>query len=146
MIRILDGGRKLFDLKSLALDKRQLEDLKRMVEGGEGVVLATGPTGSGKTTTLYALLQHLNSPEIKIITVEDPVENQLDGATQISMNAKSPSTSKDAKSSAKEKSTRETSEELNEALEDSFPASDPPSMTQPKGAKGDEDAKPRKSK
>ncbi len=88
VIRILDGGRKLFDLKSLALDKRQLEDLKRMVEGGEGVVLATGPTGSGKTTTLYALLQHLNSPEIKIITVEDPVENQLDGATQINMNPK----------------------------------------------------------
>ena len=88
VIRILDGGRKLLDLSALALDDRQLEDIKRMVEGGEGIVLATGPTGSGKTTTLYALLQHLNSPETKIITVEDPVENQLDGATQINMNAK----------------------------------------------------------
>jgi type II secretory ATPase GspE/PulE/Tfp pilus assembly ATPase PilB-like protein len=88
VIRILDGGRKLYDLKSLALDKRQSEDLTRMVEGGEGIVLATGPTGSGKTTTLYALLQHLNSPGIKIITIEDPVENQLDGATQININSK----------------------------------------------------------
>ena len=88
VIRILDGGRKLLDLNALALDARQLEDIKRMVEGGEGIVLATGPTGSGKTTSLYALLQHLNSPDTKIITVEDPVENQLDGATQINMNAK----------------------------------------------------------
>jgi type IV pilus assembly protein PilB len=88
VIRILDGGRKLLDLKSLALDERQLEDLTRMVEGGEGIVLATGPTGSGKTTTLYALLQHLNAPDTKIITVEDPVENQLEGATQINMNTK----------------------------------------------------------
>lgn len=88
VIRILDGGRKLLDLASLAFDARQLEDVKRMVEGGEGIVLATGPTGSGKTTSLYALLQHLNKPDTKIITVEDPVENQLEGATQINMNAK----------------------------------------------------------
>ena len=88
VIRILDGGRKLFDLSALALAPRELEMLKRMVEGGEGIVLATGPTGSGKTTTLYALLAHLNAPDTKIITVEDPVENQLEGATQISVNPK----------------------------------------------------------
>jgi type II secretory ATPase GspE/PulE/Tfp pilus assembly ATPase PilB-like protein len=51
-------------------------------------VLATGPTGSGKTTTLYALLKRLNTPDTKIITLEDPVENQLEGATQISANPK----------------------------------------------------------
>jgi general secretion pathway protein E len=88
VIRILDGGRKLYDIQSLALDTRQHDDVKRMVEGGEGIVLATGPTGSGKTTTLYAVLQHLNSSETKIITIEDPVENQFEGATQISTNAK----------------------------------------------------------
>ena len=88
VVRILDGGRKLFDLSALSLAPKELETLKRMVEGGEGIVLATGPTGSGKTTTLYALLQHLNSPDTKIITVEDPVENQLEGATQISVNPK----------------------------------------------------------
>ncbi len=88
VVRILDGGRKLFDLGALALAPRELETLEHMVEGGEGIVLATGPTGSGKTTTLYALLQHLNSPETKIITVEDPIENQLQGATQISVNPK----------------------------------------------------------
>jgi type IV pilus assembly protein PilB len=88
VVRILDGGRKLLDLERLALDPRQLEDLTRMVDGGEGIVLATGPTGSGKTTSLYALLRHLNSPDTKIITIEDPVENQLEGLTQININSK----------------------------------------------------------
>ena len=88
VIRLLDGGRRLMDLASLSLDARQTADLKRMVEGGDGIVLATGPTGHGKTTTLYALLQHINSPDTKIITIEDPVENQMDGVTQISVNGK----------------------------------------------------------
>jgi type II secretory ATPase GspE/PulE/Tfp pilus assembly ATPase PilB-like protein len=88
VIRILDGGRELMNLEALDFDARQLEDIYRMTEGGEGIVLATGPTGSGKTTTLYACLKHLNAPDTKIITLEDPVENQLDGATQISTNAK----------------------------------------------------------
>ena len=51
-------------------------------------MLATGPTGHGKTTTLYALLAHVNSPNTKIITIEDPVENQMDGVTQINTNTK----------------------------------------------------------
>jgi general secretion pathway protein E len=59
-----------------------------MTEGGEGIVLATGPTGSGKTTTLYACLQRLNERDTKIITLEDPVENELPGATQITTNPK----------------------------------------------------------
>ncbi len=88
VVRILDSGRKLRDLEALALGAREQEILRRIVEGGEGLVLATGPTGSGKSTTLYALLQQLDTADTKIITVEDPVENQLDGATQINVNAK----------------------------------------------------------
>jgi type II secretory ATPase GspE/PulE/Tfp pilus assembly ATPase PilB-like protein len=88
VIRILDGGRELINLEALDFDERQLDDVLRMTEGGEGIVLATGPTGSGKTTTLYACLEHLNARDTKIITLEDPVENQMDGVTQISTNAK----------------------------------------------------------
>ena len=88
VIRLLDGGRKLSGLSALALAPKELETLKRMVESGEGIVLASGPTGSGKTTTLYALLQQLAAPDTKIITIEDPVENQLEGLTQISVDPK----------------------------------------------------------
>jgi len=88
VIRILDGGRKLLDLESLGLEPKELESMRRMVEGGDGVVLATGPTGHGKTTTLYALLEHIHSPDTKIITIEDPVENSMEGITQITANNK----------------------------------------------------------
>ncbi|HEV8112378.1 MAG TPA: ATPase, T2SS/T4P/T4SS family [Planctomycetota bacterium] len=88
VVRILDGGRKLLDLESLGLEPKELESMRRMVEGGDGVVLATGPTGHGKTTTLYALLQHVHAPDTKIITIEDPVENSMDGITQITANSK----------------------------------------------------------
>jgi len=88
VIRILDGGRELRDLESLDLDASQLASLVRMMECPDGFVLATGPTGSGKTTTLYAILKRLNKSDTKIITLEDPVENQLEGVSQISTNAK----------------------------------------------------------
>jgi len=88
VIRILDGGRELRDLESLDLDHKQLACVRRMIECPDGFVLATGPTGSGKTTTLYGILKKLHSPESKIITLEDPVENQMDGLTQINTNAK----------------------------------------------------------
>ncbi|MCE9594083.1 MAG: Flp pilus assembly complex ATPase component TadA [Planctomycetes bacterium] len=88
VIRILDGGRELRDLESLDLDPLQLEALKRMTECSDGMVLATGPTGSGKTTTLYAMLKKVHKPDTKIITLEDPVENQMDGITQINANPK----------------------------------------------------------
>jgi len=88
VIRILDGGRELMNLEALDFDENQLKDVYRMTEGGEGIVLATGPTGSGKTTTLYACLARLNASDTKIITLEDPVENQLEGASQINCNAK----------------------------------------------------------
>lgn len=89
VIRILDGGRKLKGIETLGFNEHQLEDLYKMIGNKDGFVLATGPTGSGKTTTLYGLLAKLNAPEKKIITLEDPVENHLEGAVQIHADAKS---------------------------------------------------------
>jgi type II secretory ATPase GspE/PulE/Tfp pilus assembly ATPase PilB-like protein len=89
VIRILDSTRNLRDLASLELDDQQLESVTRMISSRDGLILATGPTGSGKTTTLYAMLQEINNKDIKIITLEDPVENQVDGITQINVHNKS---------------------------------------------------------
>jgi type IV pilus assembly protein PilB len=88
VMRILDGGRKLRSLESLGLQPAQREALERAIEARDGFVIATGPTGSGKTTTLYALLQRLNKRDSKIITLEDPVENELAGVSQINANPK----------------------------------------------------------
>jgi general secretion pathway protein E len=86
VLRILDRAQAPLDLGKLGFADAPL---KRLVEGlsqGNGIVLVTGPTGSGKTTTLYAGLQRLNGPERKIVTVEDPVEYQLPGVNQIQVN------------------------------------------------------------
>jgi type II secretory ATPase GspE/PulE/Tfp pilus assembly ATPase PilB-like protein len=88
VIRILDGGRELRDLESLDLDHSQFASMQRMLECPNGFVLATGPTGSGKTTTLYGMLKKLHASSTKIITLEDPVENQMEGITQISTHPK----------------------------------------------------------
>ena len=88
VLRILDGGRDLHSLEQLDFDEVQREQVERIVQCREGFVLATGPTGSGKTTTLYAILQRLAGPDRKIVTLEDPVENEMDGITQINANAK----------------------------------------------------------
>ncbi len=88
VLRILDGGRELQSLAGLDLSPDQLKTLQRITSCRDGFFLATGPTGSGKTTTLYAILQELNSRDKKIITLEDPVENELDDVTQINANPK----------------------------------------------------------
>ncbi len=88
VVRVLDGGRELQSLEKLDFEPPQLDLLERIVQCRDGFVLATGPTGSGKTTTLYALLQRLNQRDTKIITLEDPVENEMAGVTQINANAK----------------------------------------------------------
>ena len=88
VVRILDGGRSLKDMESLGLRSEQVAALRRMIRSREGFVLATGPTGSGKTTTLYAMLQELVRPERKVVTLEDPVENVIDGVSQINANPK----------------------------------------------------------
>jgi type II secretory ATPase GspE/PulE/Tfp pilus assembly ATPase PilB-like protein len=88
VLRILDGGRKPRSLESLGLDPAQNEVLERIIEARDGFVIATGPTGSGKTTTLYAMLQRLNQRDTKIITLEDPVENEMPGVSQINAHPK----------------------------------------------------------
>lgn len=88
VIRVLDSASGLRTLDSLGLSEEEREQLLGMIDGGDGIVLATGPTGSGKTTTLYALIDRLNRPDRKIITLEDPVENQVEGIVQISVQPK----------------------------------------------------------
>jgi type IV pilus assembly protein PilB len=88
VIRILDGGRGVTGITSLGLREEQELRLRSMIQNSDGVVLAVGPTGSGKTTTLYSMLDALNKPDAKVITLEDPVENQIETICQINCDAK----------------------------------------------------------
>ena len=83
VMRILDRESVILDFDSLGFDDSIRADFMSQLEMPHGIILVTGPTGSGKTTTLYTALSALNSPERKIITVEDPVEYQLEGINQI---------------------------------------------------------------
>ncbi len=93
VIRILDKENLSEEFKSLSLDilgfsSHELAKIRRFAHEPYGMFLVTGPTGSGKTTTLYAVLSEIKSPEDKLITIEDPVEYQLEGVTQIPVNEK----------------------------------------------------------
>lgn len=88
VMRILDKGSMKFDLRNLGMDQEQYDVFSKLIRLPHGIVLVTGPTGSGKTTTLYSSLVEINTPENKIITTEDPVEYQLDGINQIQVHAK----------------------------------------------------------
>jgi general secretion pathway protein E len=83
VMRILDRTRVELDFTKLGLDALNQENLRRLMTLPNGIVLVTGPTGSGKTTTLYTALKELNRPELKLFTVEDPIEYQLSGINQI---------------------------------------------------------------
>jgi len=83
VLRVLDRTGVKLDFAGLGLTGPRLETFLEIVERPHGIVLVTGPTGSGKTTTLYAALVRLNAPDKKILTVEDPIEYQLDGINQI---------------------------------------------------------------
>ena len=83
VLRILDRRDVTLDLNSLGFDLDLQSLLKQAIDRPHGIVLVTGPTGSGKTTTLYALLKEINTPERKIITIEDPVEYMLEGLNQV---------------------------------------------------------------
>jgi general secretion pathway protein E len=87
VLRILDRGDTSVELQQLGMPGNVLKDYQRLITQPHGMMLITGPTGSGKTTTLYATLEKINNHSQKIITVEDPVEYQLDGITQIQANA-----------------------------------------------------------
>ena len=83
VLRILDKSSIVLDIEKLGFPADTMEGFRELIERPHGIILVTGPTGSGKTTTLYCALEKINSPEKKIITVEDPVEYQLRGINQI---------------------------------------------------------------
>jgi type IV pilus assembly protein PilB len=86
VLRILDRSSVNLELAALGLQPEEEAGLSRLTDLPHGIVLVTGPTGSGKTTTLYAMLQEANQPEIKIITAEDPVEYDIEGIVQVPVN------------------------------------------------------------
>jgi general secretion pathway protein E len=83
VMRILDRESIVFDFHTLGFTDEFLPQFMKVLEQPHGILLVTGPTGSGKTTTLYTALSRLNTPDVKIITVEDPVEYQIEGINQI---------------------------------------------------------------
>ncbi|UTW07127.1 ATPase, T2SS/T4P/T4SS family [Pseudomonas benzenivorans] len=82
VLRILDKNQALLDVNKLGMDERNLQAYKRLLSRSYGLILVTGPTGSGKTTSLYAAINELNSIEKNIVTIEDPVEYQIDVVNQ----------------------------------------------------------------
>jgi general secretion pathway protein E len=87
-IRLLDRESVLHDLADIGFGDDHLRQMDDLIRRPHGIMLVTGPTGSGKTTTLYACLAKINSPELNILTIEDPVEYQLDGISQTAVNTK----------------------------------------------------------
>ena len=87
VIRILDYTRSLQGIDSLGFHPKNLEKIKRMMGIPNGIILTTGATGSGKSTTTYSILQGLNKPETNVITVEDPIEMNIEGINQVQVNA-----------------------------------------------------------
>ena len=88
VMRLLDRTRSLLSLADLGFDDEDYKWFRRAISRPNGIVLVTGPTGSGKTTTLYAALSELNRPDVKIITAEDPVEYHIRGINQVQVNQK----------------------------------------------------------
>lgn len=88
-IRIYDLDFSYGEMDKLGLTDEQIATVKEIISGTRGIILLTGPTGSGKSTSLYTFLRYLNSGKENIIAVEDPVENEIDGISQIQVNAKS---------------------------------------------------------
>ena len=87
VIRILDKSSLSGSLEQMGLDEGTLGKFRKAIDAPHGMILVTGPTGSGKTTTLYSVLQELNSPQYNIVTVEDPIEYELSGINQVAVRA-----------------------------------------------------------
>jgi len=85
VLRILDKSNLQFDLEGFGMEGNAIKNVLKAVSSPYGMVLVTGPTGSGKTTTLYSCLSRLNTPEVNIMTAEDPVEYNLDGINQVAV-------------------------------------------------------------
>ena len=88
VLRLLDKSASLISLSDLGLASDKLNQIEKLVKSPNGIILVTGPTGSGKTTTLYAILSSINIPDINIITIEDPIEYKIKGISQIQVNPK----------------------------------------------------------
>ena len=88
VLRLLDKTSNILMLSDLGMHDERIKLLNKLIKSPYGIILVTGPTGSGKTTTLYAALSTINHPEINIITIEDPIEYQMDGVGQIQVNPK----------------------------------------------------------
>jgi general secretion pathway protein E len=88
VLRLLEKETRLLNLSEMGFSGGRLSTIHRLIQLAHGMILVTGPTGSGKTTTLYAALSHINSPDKNIITIEDPVEYQLPGVGQMQVNPK----------------------------------------------------------
>lgn len=88
VLRLLDMGRKIYSLEEMGMDIEDRLKIEKIIQNPYGMILATGPTGSGKSTTLYAILNMINQPEINIITLEDPVEYRMNNIRQVQLNKK----------------------------------------------------------
>ncbi|MDH3327021.1 MAG: GspE/PulE family protein [Gammaproteobacteria bacterium] len=88
VMRLLDQSTQILDLDHTGMNKKLLTRFRRIISIPNGMVLVTGPTGSGKTTTLYSALSEMNTPDVKILTAEDPVEYRLPGINQVQINSK----------------------------------------------------------
>ena len=88
VMRVLDSRVAARDLDVIGYTDKELGKVKRLLELPEGLILVTGPTGSGKTSTLYAAVRHVHRPDLNIVTVEDPIEYRIDGINQVQVNEK----------------------------------------------------------
>ncbi len=88
VMRLLDRSNALRELSDIGFSRRNFKMMEMLIHKSHGIILVTGPTGSGKTSTLYASLAKINKPELNILTIEDPVEYQLKGIGQVQVNAK----------------------------------------------------------
>lgn len=88
VMRLLDKTTTVLDLEEIGITGKTLQTVDRLIRKPNGIILVSGPTGSGKTTTLYAALTKINDPELNILTVEDPIEYQLEGIGQMQVNPK----------------------------------------------------------
>ncbi len=88
VLRLLDKTSKVYKLEEIGMDLENLKTFRRFINYTHGIILVTGPTGSGKTTTLYAAMAEMNGHEKNILTIEDPIEYNLDGISQVQVNVK----------------------------------------------------------
>ena len=88
VLRILDKGNVVLGLDHIGMDEKTLRGMQKLIQMPEGIVLVTGPTGSGKTTTLYSAISEINASDMNIMTIEDPVEYKLKGISQMNVNPK----------------------------------------------------------